>query len=99
MKRVSFLMVPFVLALTLSSGLFAAEGEWTITLGCAHCNYEKDTGATSCAAAGKTSDGKIVQLKGDAMKGIKFKAGGDYKVKGEISADGKSITVKEIKKA
>jgi len=96
MKRAFFFVAPMALALIISANAFAADGEWTVTVGCAHCNYEKDTGAGSCAAAGKTADGKVVLLKGDAVKGLKFKAGGDYSVKGTISADGKTIEVKEI---
>jgi hypothetical protein len=94
-----FFAVPFALALILASGVRADDkaGEWTVSLGCAHCSFEKDTGATSCGAAGKTADGKVVVLKGDAVKGVNFKKGGDYVVKGKISADGKSIEVSEIK--
>lgn len=95
MKRF-FFVAPFVLALMISANAFAADGEWTVSVGCAHCNYEKDTGATSCAAAGKTADGKVVLLKGDAIKEIKFKKGGDFKVTGTLSADGKTIEVKTI---
>ncbi len=97
MKRAFFFVAPFALAMIISANAFAADGEWTVTVGCAHCNYEKDTGAGSCAAAGKTADGKVVLLKGDAVKDLKFKKGGDYTVKGTLAADGKSIDVKEIK--
>lgn len=95
-----FFVVPFALAFVLSSAVRADDkaGEWTVTVGCAHCNFEKDTGAGSCAAAAKTADGKVVLLKGDAVKGVKFKAGGDYTVKGKLSADGKTVEVTEIAK-
>jgi hypothetical protein len=97
MKRAFFFVAPMALALIISANAFAADGEWTVTVGCAHCNYEADTKAGSCAAAGKTADGKVVLLKGDAVKELKFKKGGDYKVTGTLSADGKTIEVKEIK--
>lgn len=96
MKR-AFFVVPFALALILST-VRADDKEETITLtvGCAHCNYEAATGAGSCAAAGKTADGKVLLLKGDAVKGLAFKKGGDKLVTGKIAADGKSIEVTKI---
>mgnify|MGYP001606618549 CR=1 FL=1 len=100
MKRALFFVVPFALAFVLSAAVQADDkaGEWTVTLGCAHCAYEKDTGATKCGAAGKTADGKVVLLTGEALKGIKFKDGGNYTVKGKLSADGKTIEVSSIAK-
>jgi hypothetical protein len=94
-----FFAVPFAMALVLTTGVRADDkaGEWTVSIGCAHCSFEKETGAGKCAAAAKTADGKVVLLKGDAMKGVKFKAGGDYTVKGKLSADGKTVEVSEIK--
>jgi hypothetical protein len=94
MKKAFLMFASLVLAVSCST--FAADGEWTVSVGCAHCNYEKDTGAGSCAAAGKTADGKVVLLKGDAVKDLKFKKGGDFKVTGTLSADGKTIEVKTI---
>ncbi|HEY3320036.1 MAG TPA: hypothetical protein VGP72_06200 [Planctomycetota bacterium] len=103
MKYAFFLMASVTLSLVIASYVRADEkeakaGEWTVTVGCAHCNYSKDTGAKSCAPAAKTADGKIVLLKGDALKDVKYKEGGEYVVKGKISEDGKSIEVTEIKK-
>ena len=99
MKRAFFFVVPFALALMLSSAVRADDKEQTInvTVGCAHCNFEAATGAPSCGAAAKTADGKVLLLKGDAVKGLEFKKGGDYTVVGKVSDDGKSIEVTTIK--
>ena len=83
-----------VLAAGLSVGAAKAD-EWTVTVGCAHCNFAKETGADSCAAAAKAGD-KVYLLKGNVAKD--FKKGGEYVVKGKISADGKTIEVEEMKK-
>jgi hypothetical protein len=96
MKRVIFFAVPFALAFVLSSSVRADD--WTVTVGCQKCAYSADTKAESCGAAAKTADGKVLLLKGDAVKDVKFKEGGEYVVSGKISEDGKSIEVKEIKK-
>jgi len=86
-----------------SSALLAKEkaeagkaGEWTVTIGCQKCNFKDETSATKCGPAAKTADGKVVILKGKAMKAIKFKEGGEYLVKGTMSQDGKEIAVSEI---
>ena len=99
MKRMFLFVVPFALALVLTSAVRAddKEGEWTVTVGCQHCNFEKDTGAKECGAAAKTADGKIIVLKGEHVT-KEFKKGGEYVVKGKISADGKQIDVAEMKK-
>ena len=96
MKRVLLFAVPFALALLLSGSVRADD--FAITIGCQKCAFEKDSGATECGPAGKTADGKVLILKGDAMKDIKFKDGGEYIVTGKLSADGKAIEVTEIKK-
>ena len=87
------------LALVLATGLFAGAtakaDEWTVTVGCAHCNFSKETGADSCAAAAKAGD-KVYILKGNVTKD--FKKGGEWVVKGKIAADGKTIEVEEMKK-
>ena len=99
MKRAFFFVVPFALAMVLSSAVRADDNakEFVVTVGCAHCNFEADTGAGHCGAAAKTADGKVVVLKG-AVQGLKFKSGGEYTVKGTLSVDGKSIEVTEFKK-
>ena len=49
MKRALFLAIPFAFVLMLSAQAAdeapAKAGEWTVSVGCAHCNFEKDTGA------------------------------------------------------
>ena len=95
MKRALFFVVPFALAFVLSAAR-ADDTEVTGTVGCAHCNYSKDTGATSCGSAVKVGD-KVYTLKGDKVA-PDFKKGGEWTIKGELSADGKSIEVKEMKK-
>lgn len=100
MKRVLFLAVPFMMVLMLSAKAeeaAAKPGEWTVSVGCAHCNFEKETGAGKCAAAAKTADGKVLLLTGTAVS-KDFKKGGDYVVKGKIAADSKSIEVSEMTK-
>ena len=99
MKRAMFFVAPFALALMLVTAVRADDNakDFVVTVGCAHCNFEADTGAGHCGAAAKTADGKVVILKG-AIQGLKFKAGGEYTVRGTLSADGKSIEVTEFKK-
>lgn len=97
MKRALFLVVPFALAIVLSTAVRADDGEWTVTVGCQHCNFSKESGATACGAAAKTADGKILILKGEHVT-KEFKKGGEYTVKGKISDDKKSIEVTEMKK-
>lgn len=104
MKRAILFAVPFVLALMLTSVVCAEEGkkeeakdgEWTMTVGCQHCSYSKETEAKGCGAAAKAGD-KVYVLKGDKVT-KEFKKGGEYVVKGTMSADGKSIEVKEMTK-
>jgi hypothetical protein len=101
------LAVPFAMALILSTSVRAEEkeakeakkdGEWTGTLGCGHCAFSKETAAKGCCAAAKIGD-KVYLLKGDKAPGEDvFYNGGQYVIKGTISADGKSIEVTEIKK-
>ena len=95
MKRAMFFAIPFALALVLTAARADESGEWTGTVGCAHCNFSDATGATSCAAAAKVGD-KVYVLKG-ANVAKEFKKGGDWTIKGKISADGKSIEVTEMK--
>ena len=96
MKRAIFFAVPFALALILSAARADDAGEWTGTVGCAHCNFSDATGATSCAAAAKVGD-KVYVLKGSHVD-KSFKKGGDWTIKGTLSADKKSIEVTEMKK-
>ena len=105
MKRALLFAVPFVLAFVVSTAVKAEDagdkkdakaGEWTLTVGCAHCDFGADTKAENCAAAGKTTDGKIISLKGNVDKN--WKKGGDFVVKGKLSDDGKTIEVAEMKK-
>ncbi|HYF49762.1 MAG TPA: hypothetical protein VEJ63_10175 [Planctomycetota bacterium] len=102
MKRAILFAVPFALALMLATSIraedkpAAKEGEWTATVGCGHCNFEKDTKAKECCAAAKVGD-KVFTLKGDKVT-KEFKKGGEYVIKGKISDDGKTIEVTEMKK-
>jgi len=107
MKKALLLAVPFMLAFAISSAVRAEDagakkdaaaktGEWTLTVGCAHCDFGADTKAEACAAAGKTADGKVIALKGNVDKS--WKKGGDFVVKGKLSDDGKTIEVAEMKK-
>jgi hypothetical protein len=106
MKKVLLFAVPFVLAFIVSTAVKAEDaggkkdaaktGEWTLTVGCAHCDFGEDTKAEKCAAAGKTADGKIINLTGNVDKS--WKKGGDFVVKGKLSDDGKTIEVAEMKK-
>lgn len=95
MKRALFLVVPFALAFVLSAAR-ADDTEVVGTVGCAHCNFSAQTGATSCGSAVKVGD-KVYTLKGDKVD-ADFKKGGDWTIKGEVSKDGKSIEVKEMHK-
>jgi hypothetical protein len=100
MKRALLFAVPFALALILSSGVRADEKEakveeLTLTVGCGHCNFSKETGKTSCCAAGKAGE-KVYLLTGNVAK--EYKKGGEWIVKGKVSADGKSLEVVEMKK-
>ncbi len=103
MKRVLFFVLPFALALSLAVRAdekeAAKDGEWKVTVGCAHCNFSKESGAKSCAAAAKTADGKVLLLKGEGLAKDWKKNPGDYVVKGKISDDGKSIEVSKMEKA
>jgi len=102
MKRAFMFAVPFALALMLATSVraedkpAAKEGEWTASVGCGHCNYSKDTKAEGCCAAAKVGD-KVYLLKGDKVA-KEYKKGGDWVIKGNISDDGKEITVSEMKK-
>ena len=110
MKKALLFAIPFVLAFVVSSGVRAEEGEkkpapapapakaaeWTVTVGCASCDFGKITKAEECSAAAKTADGKVLNLKGNVVKD--WKKGGDYVVKGTLSDDGKTIEVAEMKK-
>lgn len=95
MKRVLFFVVPFALAFVLSSAR-ADDTEVTGTVGCQHCNFSKDTGATSCGAAAKVGD-KVYVLKGDKVS-KDFKAGGDWVIKGKVDDKTKTIEVTEMHK-
>ena len=95
MKRALLFAVPFALALVLSSAVRADD--MTVTVGCSKCTFKVE-GVTECGPACKMADGKIVMLKGDAMKDVKFEEGGEYVVSGKLTADGKAFEVTEIKK-
>src|SRR5258708_1504917 len=84
-----------------ASRLFAEEkkeSEWTLLLGCQHCHFSEWTGITickgNCGPAGRIGD-KIYVLQGAAVP-KDFKKSGEWKVKGALSADGKSIAVTEM---
>jgi hypothetical protein len=90
MKRV---LMAFVL--TVAASFTASADEWTVTVGCSHCHFEKETGSTSCSAAAKAGD-KVYLLKGNVAK--EFKKGGEWKVTGKIAADGKTIEGEKMEK-
>jgi uncharacterized protein YdeI (BOF family) len=88
MKKALLFAVPFVLAFVVSTAVRAEEG--------GEKKAGADTKAETCAAAGKTADGKVINLTGNVAK--EYKKGGDYVVKGKLSDDGKTIEVAEMKK-
>jgi hypothetical protein len=96
MKRVLFFVVPFALALVLSAAR-ADDTEVKATVGCQHCNFSAETGATSCGAAAKVGD-KVYVLKGDKVS-KDFKKGGEWTIKGKVDEKAKTIEVTEMKKA
>lgn len=99
MKRIWVWTLPAFICCVLGSAVQAAveEGTWAVTLGCQHCTYEKDTGASTCGAAGKIAD-KVYVLKGDAMKAVDYEKGGQYKVTGKLDTVAKTIEVTKIQK-
>lgn len=72
----------------------ANDGEWTGTVGCQHCQFEKETGAADCGAALKVGE-KVYTLKGEKVS-KEFKKGGEWTIKGKMADDGKSIEVSEM---
>ncbi len=95
MKRALFFVVPFALAFVLSAAR-ADDTEVTGTVGCAHCNFAKDTGATSCGSAVKVGD-KVYTLKGDKVA-PDFKKGGEWVIKGKVDEEKKTIEVTTMAK-
>ena len=93
--KAKFLAVPLAMMLLLA--VARADDEMTVTVGCQKCNFKDATAAEACGAACKTADGKVLVMKGDAIKDLKFKDGGAYVIKGKLADDGKSIEVSEIK--
>lgn len=76
----------------------AKDVEWIMTLGCRHCNYAEQTGVTTCkgnCGPAAMKDDKVFLLSGSAIP-KDFKKGGEWRVKGSLSADGKTIAVKEM---
>ncbi len=72
--------------------------EWTGETACLKCSYSKESGATKCGAGIKVGD-KVFALTGPVLKKEMPGCCGEqstYKVKGKLSADGKSIEVTEI---
>jgi len=106
MKKATFVVGALLFVMLTSFGVRGEEnkkdaGEWTATVGCAKCNFAKETEAKECGVAAKVGD-KTFVLKGDAVakafpKGC-AKDGGEYVVKGKITADGKAIEVADISK-
>ena len=97
MKMLRVLALPLIL---LSLATFADDTivEFTGETGCSKCQFNKETGATKCGASIKVG-AKVYELTGPVLK--KEMPGccgeeGTYKVKGKLSADGKSIEVTEI---
>jgi hypothetical protein len=71
---------------------------WTMNLGCRHCHFGEQTGLTTCkgnCGPAATKDDKVFMLSGTAVP-KDFKKGGTWLVKGTLSADGKTIAVKEM---
>ncbi len=69
-----------------------------MNLGCRHCHFGEQTGLTTCkgnCGPAATKDDKVFLLSGTAVP-KDFKKGGTWLVKGTLSADGKTIAVKEI---
>lgn len=97
MKSLSWLALPLILLL--STTILADDTiEVTGETGCTKCQFNKETGATKCGASIKVGE-RVYQLTGPVLK--KEMTGccgeiGKYKVKGKLSADGKSIEVAEI---
>ncbi len=119
MKHVQLFLAALILSAGLSTALKAAEGgdakagEWTGTVACAHCAYEKVTKAEGCSAAIKVGETvyflKASDKADDAtkakIKDYKKDLKGDYTVKGtQAEADGKkwiiadSLSAKEESK-
>ncbi len=98
MRKNKWLAVPFLI---LFSAMAFAEDtvvELTGETGCSKCQFPKETGAAKCGASLKVG-AKVYELTGPVLK--KEMPGccgeiGSYKVKGKLSADGKSIEVTEI---
>ena len=95
MKRALFLVVPFALAFVLSTAR-ADDTTVTATVGCQHCNFSKETGATSCGAAAKVGD-KVYVLKGEKVS-KDFKGGGEWTIKGKVDEAKKTIEVTTMEK-
>ncbi len=95
MKRALFFVIPFALAFVLSTAR-ADDTVVTATVGCAHCDFSADTGATHCGAAAKVGD-KVYTLKGDHVS-KDFKGGGEWTIKGKVDDKTKTIEVTEMTK-
>jgi hypothetical protein len=89
MKRALFVVLPFVFALVFSVAVKAEE--------------KAGAGKDEMTVKVTVKDGKVMakagdkeyELKGDKAKDLKE---GDYKIKGKIAEDGKSIEVTECEK-
>lgn len=100
MKTNSWFIIPFMLLISSMASADDDVKEWTGQTACLKCQYNAETGATKCGAGIKVGE-KVYALTGPVLK--KEMPGccgeqGTYKVKGKLSADGKSIEVTEIKK-
>jgi hypothetical protein len=76
----------------------AKEVEWLMVLGCRHCHFAEQTGLTTCKGTcgpAASRDGEVFALSGNGIP-KDFKKSGKWLVKGTLSADGKTIAVKEM---
>ncbi len=100
--RSAFLVFILFIALR-APALFAQaeagkEVEWMMTLGCRHCHFGEQTGITTCkgnCGPAASKDNNIYFLSGASVP-KDFKKSGTWLVKGTMSADGKTIDVKEM---
>jgi hypothetical protein len=101
-QKLAFLLSILVLVLRAPALLAQAETgkqvEWMMTLGCRHCHFGEQTGIATCkgnCGPAASKDGQVYFLSGTAVP-KDFKKSGQWLVKGTMSADGKTIEVREM---
>ena len=103
MNKISALLICILFVVLRAPALQAQadagkEVEWRMTLGCRHCHFGEQTGITTCkgnCGPAAARDNNVYLLSGTAIP-KDFKKSGTWLVKGTVSADGKSIDVKEM---